>query len=81
MWHASIAILDAFGYSIDTYRWPSDYRVRAQRIATELLEGVGQEPTRIDDGHIVIHVRRSITDAEIAGMDPAWLAIPAVDMG
>jgi len=30
---------------------------------------------------VAMHARRRLSDAEIAGLDPAWLAIEPVDMG
>lgn len=54
---------------------------RASRLAEHLLRGVGTGESIRNAGQYVMHVRRSLSDAEIAAIDQAWLAIPAVDMG
>lgn len=52
----------------------------AEELGRKLLEGVGQEPTRVDASERVVHVRRAITDAEALQLPPGWLEIAAVDM-
>lgn len=58
-------------------RWE---RKTAAELGGLVLAGVGLAPDRVDvTSSRVVHVRRSLTDAEIAGLDPAWLAIEATD--
>jgi len=49
-------------------------------LGVKLLDGVGAGETFMKYGEVAFHVRRSLSDQEIAGLDPAWLAIPPVDM-
>lgn len=79
MWHASIAVLAVSG-PIPTAAWTRQDRRRAVRLAENLLDSVGVEPSRTDVGVIALHLRRSLSPEEIAALDPDWLAIPAVDM-
>lgn len=51
-----------------------------QALGYELLVGVGRSLTRVDAARQVVHVRRPLTDEEIAELDPAWLALPAIDL-
>ena len=48
-------------------------------LGRKLLEGVGVGETFEKVGDQAVHVRRSLSDEEIAGLDPAWLARPAID--
>jgi hypothetical protein len=52
----------------------------AYAIGRKLLGGVGVEPIYEKQGEIAFHIRCSLSPEEISGLDPAWLAIPAVDM-
>ncbi len=76
MWHVSIAEHDGHGVM----------RTAAIRNKTalftlgrKLLQGVGNGETFEKTGDLAIHVRRSLSDEEIAGLNPEWLAIPAID--
>jgi len=51
----------------------------ARRQADELLEGVGMGEPVEKLGRWAIHVRRSLSPAEIATLSAEWLAIPARD--
>jgi hypothetical protein len=48
---------------------------------TSCSKGVGAAPERPDWYPFSFQLRRSLTDEEITGLDPTWLAIPAVDEG
>lgn len=79
MWHASIAVIG------NKQKRPVPARLVQNKklpyaLGRQLLEGVGMEPTYEKQGEWAFHIRRSLTAEEIAGLDPAWLAIPAVDM-
>lgn len=78
MWHASIAVLAVSG-PIPTAAWTRQDRRRAARLAEDLLTDVGIESNRAEFGDFAYHLRRSLSSAEIAALDPEWLAIPAVD--
>lgn len=79
MWHASIV-----------ERHPKHFRPvnaphvmnkkLAYAIGEELLDGVGIGETYRKAGEMAFHVRRSLSSEEIAGLDPVWVAIPAIDM-
>jgi hypothetical protein len=78
VWHASIALLDKKGRPIQVKHVVNKKAGRS--IGEGLLFGVGTGETYYKEGEIAIHVRRSLSEEEIAGLDPVWLAIPAVDM-
>lgn len=48
-------------------------------LARHLLEGVGTGEVFQKQDTLAFHIRRSLSPEEIAGLDPAWLAIPAID--
>lgn len=52
----------------------------AQAIGIKLLDGVGVGETFIKAGEVAFHIRRRLSDEEVAGLDTDWLAIPAVNM-
>lgn len=56
---------------------PSTRRVMV-RAAKELLAGVGQLPSAVEQFTLAIHYRRAITDEEWRGLPAAWCAIPAI---
>lgn len=78
MWHASIVRRGKHREPIPARRVLS--KKSAYALGQSLLAGVGMEPTYTKIGELAFHVRRSLTEQEIAGLDPAWLAIPPVDM-
>ncbi len=79
MWHASVAVLDE---GMNPRILSSVRRLDlAKRVARGLLHGVGGAvPDRLDVGDVVVHLRRPLSEREIASLDPGWLAIPAVDL-
>ncbi len=48
-------------------------------IGRKLLDGVGSGQMFEKVGDTAVHIRRSLSDEEIAGLDPAWVALPAID--
>ena len=81
MWHASVAAVRSSG-PVPWALLPPRARVRLREVAAALLRGVGTGPEIWQPKPSgVAHLRRSLSDAEIAGLDPAWVAIPPVDMG
>ena len=79
MWHASIARLGGTWLPVDTGRWGGGVLRAARRAADEILAGVGMGETVQMLRPTCLHVRRSLTDEEIATLTPEWLAIPARD--
>lgn len=61
------------------YRWSHQRRYMARGLAVSILRGVGRDEEFWKDGDIALHLRRRLTDAEIAGLPAAWLALPAID--
>lgn len=81
MWHASVCKRGKDGRSTPSSGVsPKDTR-SAVALGMYLLDGVGTGATLRHTKHIAFHTRRRLSDQELAGLDPAWLAIPAVDMG
>ncbi len=78
MWHASIARLDHRG-AVPSERWGEGTIRDAKRRLLEALAKVGQEPSVLRMGRIALHMRRSLSDAEMAQLSREWLAIPAQD--
>lgn len=66
MWHVSIAFLKEPEGTLAFARWGPSLLARARDVGLHLLLGVGEGSTWIHRGNIAIHVRRSLTDAEIA---------------
>lgn len=56
-------------------------RTEAAKIATQLLGGVGIEPSRLEYLKTACHFRRSLSGDEMRRIDQVWLAIPPIDMG
>jgi hypothetical protein len=52
-----------------------------RRLGEELLAGAGVGAWIHHEKIVAVHVRRQLSPRELDGLDPAWLAIPAVDMG
>ena len=80
MWHASIAVLTADG-PVLAAELPEASVHKARMLARSLVAGVGTGSLIEQTGDIALHCRRSLSDREIAGLDPEWLAIEPVDMG
>jgi hypothetical protein len=80
VWHASVAKFTPIGPVPTSALTRADRRIGAA-LALRLIEEVGFGPTREETKEVAIHARRSLSDDEIAALDPGWLAIPAVDMG
>ncbi|HSR79139.1 MAG TPA: hypothetical protein VLN57_21375 [Xanthobacteraceae bacterium] len=84
MWHASIALrghggmLSPFLHPFE--RWRFKEREILKREVIALLSGVGVGVIRRDRGEDVLHARRRLSAAELAMLDPAWCALPAVDI-
>lgn len=53
----------------------------AEKVARNLLSGVGSGEWIWERPREVWHLRRSLSDSEIAQLPKAWLAIEPVDMG
>ncbi len=79
VWHASIASTLDGGGGVPARLSRNERRI-ARALGEWLLAGVGCAPDRVDiTSSRVVHVRRSLSDAEIAGLDPEWLAIEPWD--
>jgi hypothetical protein len=81
VWHASTALIGRDGTPIDLTRVSIEQMRAMKRIALGMLDGVGGAPLVWTETRSTLHLRRPLTDAEIAGLDPAWVALPAIDMG
>ena len=62
-----------------TERWGDGVLRAARRVALEMLAGVGAGESVEMVRPTCIHVRRSLSPAEVAMLSPEWLAIPARD--
>jgi hypothetical protein len=76
VWHSSIARLGNTA-PIPTDRWGEGTRRDAVRRLMDALDGVGTGESISTQRKIAWHVRRSLSDAEIATLSAEWLAIPA----
>lgn len=79
MWHASVAQLSKFGELIGTKRWGDGVLRAARRLASGTLDGVGRGESVETLTPGCLHLRRSLSDAEIATLTAEWLALPARD--
>lgn len=78
MWHASIARQSNAG-PVATQRWGDGTIREAKLRVLAALDGVGKDPTVASLRKIALHIRRSLTDAEMERLTCEWLAIPAQD--
>lgn len=78
MWHVSIARLGRDG-PVPFDRCGGGVLRAARRVADGILAGVGTGETVEMWKPQCLHVRRGLSDAEIATLSPEWLAIPARD--
>lgn len=80
VWHASLALLDPRrGIPVPVSQWTVKDLSRARSKLGALLSGVGSGPDHWKGGRAAYHLRRRLSDAEIARLSPAWLALPAID--
>jgi len=49
-------------------------------VAKNLLSGVGETPSALEQMTVAIHYRRSLAPDELAILSPAWCAIPATSL-
>jgi hypothetical protein len=80
VWHASIALRDDAG-PVRTSTVDRRRRRLAFALAARLLDGVGVGDAVEQVKEHVFHVRRKVSPRELAAIDQAWLAVPAVDGG
>jgi hypothetical protein len=79
---ASLARLDRETFENRDYRngsWGDGVIREAKRQLARVLDGVGQAPTVGSMRKVALHMRRSLSEAEMETLDPCWLAIPARD--
>lgn len=84
VWHASAVYIDARPREplrVEIHEWTPEQRRLIKRRLDSLLAGVGEGPEMWHEGDRTLHVRRSTTAGERALIDPAWLAVPATDVG
>jgi hypothetical protein len=82
VWHASVASLDLYrGRPTPVAGWSLDVIRKARRRLADLLGGVGDGGDYWTPGEWAYHLRRRLSDAEIARIPAAWLALPAIDGG
>lgn len=77
MWHASIAVIGK-KRTLSSEEVPESSRRIVIHCAKELLAGVGQFPSSLEQMQIAFHYRRGLTDAEYERLPATWCAIPAV---
>ena len=75
MWHVSIG-----RDGLDVSQWTRQQAKAADRLAKDLLGGVGTGETFLGWGRLAFHARRRLSDAEVARLSAEWLATPAVDV-
>lgn len=75
MWHVSIGLN---GWHVR--QWSERQAQEAERIARDLLKGVGDGQTFVGWGDICFHARRRLADAELVLLSDEWKATPAVDV-
>lgn len=63
-----------------TDKWTRQQRNEAERQARRLLLGVGGPVEEIGLYPFAYHLRRGLTDDEIAGLDRTWCDLPALDL-
>lgn len=61
--------------------WTPKHRRKAERRCSELLAGVGAGADHWSVTESAVHLRRPLSETEIATLDPRWLALPAIDPG
>ena len=77
MWHVSIARWKST--LIPTDRWGDGTLRDAKRVAMGILNGVGTGES-VETLHLTcLHIRRSLSPAEMEALSAEWLAIPARD--
>jgi hypothetical protein len=82
VWHASLALLDMKRRRpTPLASWDHRRKAKARGRALALLAGVGTGPDHWKEGEGALHLRRRLSEAELARLDPGWLALPAIDPG
>ena len=80
VWHASIALATLQPNGLPVPMGKSE-RERATLLGQVLLAGpVGDGQLRIDESRRVVHVRRALSESELALLPAGWLEIAACDM-
>lgn len=83
MWHASISRRASLGpYTISTNEWTPEVRAQARSRLFELLADVGGGMTVIEvvePQRLALHMKRALTEAEVATLDPVWCEIAPRD--
>ena len=80
MWHASIAYWNLNrSRLVPIERWDNRIKSIASGMAADLLQGVGVEPSRKETRLASYHLRRSLSELEIAGLDRSFATSPAID--
>lgn len=82
MWHASISLQHRAAGPLPVDRLSRPTRTKLIHFGRRLLRGVGEREEHVEwePGGVAIHVRRPLTQEEIAGLPVEWLANPAVDL-
>ena len=81
MWHASVAIIGFIPPRVLPIHYqPARVLKPAKLVALDLIADVGEGETLRQRGPIALHARRKLSPAELATLDPAWCALPAIDI-
>jgi hypothetical protein len=79
VWHASVAVIDMEKRRTMTIEELGESTKRvAAKVAKELLGGVGQIPSSLEQQQVALHYRRALTEEEYAALPQSWCAIPPV---
>lgn len=80
VWHASISLQDLRRRRpVPVADWDARAWEKARTKLRTLLAGVGTGEDVRERGDVALHLKRRLSDGELARLDPAWLANPAVD--
>ncbi len=78
MWHVSLSYRGTLKLEKPSEEYLNQL---AEKVARKLLEGVGTGEWIWEKPRFIWHLRRSLSESEIAGLPAEWLAIEPVDMG
>lgn len=82
VWHASVAVVDVLrrrAVPLVMLGATRVARLRAQ--CARALGPAGEQPGLSEVGQFAVHLRRKLTEADLARISQDWLALPAIDRG
>jgi hypothetical protein len=84
VWHVSVSVIDRQRGTILPGAMSMPLRRRAQAECRQQLAGVGSSSAgheKPEEYPLAHHLRRRLSDEEVALLSPDWLAIPPTDIG